>query len=87
MPTGHAAFFVQRVDSTKPLLAHNADKRMNPASTMKLVTTYAALELLGPAHVWKTQALADEGRIERDKVAAALVKYQLDPKKPNPMSV
>ncbi|MDY0013217.1 MAG: pyruvate dehydrogenase (acetyl-transferring), homodimeric type [Rhodocyclaceae bacterium] len=33
------------------------------------------------------KALADEGKIERDKVAAALVKYQLDPSKPNPMSV
>jgi len=28
---------------------------MNPASTMKLVTTYAALELLGPTFVWKTE--------------------------------
>ncbi|WP_323000571.1 pyruvate dehydrogenase (acetyl-transferring), homodimeric type [Denitromonas sp.] len=33
------------------------------------------------------KALADEGKIEREKVAAALVKYQLDPSKPNPMSV
>ncbi|MCK9261464.1 MAG: pyruvate dehydrogenase (acetyl-transferring), homodimeric type [Azoarcus sp.] len=33
------------------------------------------------------KALADEGSIERDKVAAALVKYNLDPSKPNPMSV
>ena len=33
------------------------------------------------------KALADEGRIEREKVAAALVKYNLDPAKPNPMSV
>ena len=33
------------------------------------------------------KALADEGKIERDKVAAALVKYKLDPSKPNPMSV
>ncbi|HRD35393.1 MAG TPA: pyruvate dehydrogenase (acetyl-transferring), homodimeric type [Rhodocyclaceae bacterium] len=33
------------------------------------------------------KALADEGTIERDKVAAALVKYKLDPSKPNPMSV
>jgi D-alanyl-D-alanine carboxypeptidase len=32
---------------------------MNPASAMKLVTTYAALELLGPAYTWKTEALAD----------------------------
>ena len=33
------------------------------------------------------KALADDGLIERDKVAAALVKYNLDPSKPNPMSV
>jgi len=33
------------------------------------------------------KALADEGTIEREKVAAALVKYNLDPNKPNPMSV
>jgi pyruvate dehydrogenase E1 component len=33
------------------------------------------------------KALADEGKIEREKVAAALVKYKLDPAKPNPMAV
>ena len=33
------------------------------------------------------KALADNGEIEREKVAAALVKYKLDPSKPNPMSV
>ncbi|RTL23270.1 MAG: pyruvate dehydrogenase (acetyl-transferring), homodimeric type [Rhodocyclaceae bacterium] len=33
------------------------------------------------------KALADDGVIGRDKVAAALVKYNLDPNKPNPMSV
>src|SRR2546427_8358842 len=27
---------------------------MTPASVMKLVTTYAALDQLGPAHVWRT---------------------------------
>jgi pyruvate dehydrogenase E1 component len=33
------------------------------------------------------KALADDGAIERDKVAAALLKYKLDPNKPNPMTV
>jgi len=33
------------------------------------------------------KALADEGKIGREIVAAALVKYDLDPSKPNPMSV
>jgi len=33
------------------------------------------------------QALADEGTIDRSKVAAAIAKYGFDPDKPNPMSV
>ncbi|MNT07573.1 Pyruvate dehydrogenase E1 component [compost metagenome] len=33
------------------------------------------------------KALADEGAIGRDKVAEAIKKYNLDPNKPNPMSV
>jgi D-alanyl-D-alanine carboxypeptidase/D-alanyl-D-alanine-endopeptidase (penicillin-binding protein 4) len=37
----------------------NADISVNPASTMKLVTTYAALELLGPNHQWKTEFFTD----------------------------
>jgi D-alanyl-D-alanine carboxypeptidase/D-alanyl-D-alanine-endopeptidase (penicillin-binding protein 4) len=39
---------------TQPMLSLNADRPLNPASTMKLVTTYSALELLGPAFTWKT---------------------------------
>jgi D-alanyl-D-alanine carboxypeptidase/D-alanyl-D-alanine-endopeptidase (penicillin-binding protein 4) len=37
----------------------NADVSVNPASTMKLVTTYAALELLGPNYQWKTEFYTD----------------------------
>ncbi|OAI91963.1 D-alanyl-D-alanine carboxypeptidase/D-alanyl-D-alanine endopeptidase [Pseudomonas putida] len=37
----------------------NADVSVNPASTMKLVTTYAALEMLGPTYQWKTEFYAD----------------------------
>ena len=44
-------------------LRHNATQAFNPASTMKLLTTYAALELLGPTHTWKTEAYAG-GAIE-----------------------
>jgi D-alanyl-D-alanine carboxypeptidase/D-alanyl-D-alanine-endopeptidase (penicillin-binding protein 4) len=38
---------------------YNADISVNPASTMKLVTTYAALELLGPNYQWKTEFFTD----------------------------
>jgi D-alanyl-D-alanine carboxypeptidase/D-alanyl-D-alanine-endopeptidase (penicillin-binding protein 4) len=40
-------------------MAHNAGRPMNPASVMKLVTTFAALELLGPDYRWKTGAYLD----------------------------
>ena len=42
-----------------PRLAHRAQVAMNPASVMKLVTTYAALDLLGPAHTWSTPVYVD----------------------------
>ena len=35
-------------------LNHRGQIPMNPASVMKLVTTYAALDLLGPAYTWNT---------------------------------
>ena len=37
-----------------PRLVHRGQAPMNPASVMKLVTTYAALDLLGPAYTWNT---------------------------------
>ncbi len=37
----------------------NADQLMSPGSIMKLVTTYAALELLGPSYRWDTRFLTD----------------------------
>jgi len=59
IPARGIAIVVQGVDAEQPLISHNARQAMNPASVMKLVTTYAALELLGPAYTWRTEALAD----------------------------
>src|SRR5688500_2880754 len=41
-----------------PRLRHRAEAPVNPASLMKLYTTGAALELLGPAWTWSTPLLA-----------------------------
>ena len=56
VPSSSAALFVQEVGAPRPTVAFNAGAVMNPASTMKLVTTLAALELLGPTFAWKTEA-------------------------------
>lgn len=44
---------------TTPLLSFRANAYMNPASVMKLVTTYAGLELLGPSYTWNTPVYVD----------------------------
>jgi serine-type D-Ala-D-Ala carboxypeptidase/endopeptidase (penicillin-binding protein 4) len=59
LPASSLGVYVQAVDAKKPLISANAERAFSPASTMKLVTTYAALELLGPTFTWKTQAYAD----------------------------
>lgn len=40
-------------------LRHRADEPVNPASVMKLVTTYAAIDLLGPDFTWRTRFYTD----------------------------
>lgn len=59
IPLRSVAIVVHGVDAGQPLISHNSRQAMNPASAMKLVTTYAALELLGPSYSWKTEALTD----------------------------
>jgi D-alanyl-D-alanine carboxypeptidase/D-alanyl-D-alanine-endopeptidase (penicillin-binding protein 4) len=56
VPQSRVAVVVQDLGAARPALSHNAAAAMNPASVMKLVTTFAALELLGPAYRWKTEA-------------------------------
>lgn len=45
--------------ASRPRLAWHTDVPRNPASVMKLVTTYAALDSLGPAWFWKTRIYTD----------------------------
>ncbi|HEX7036192.1 MAG TPA: D-alanyl-D-alanine carboxypeptidase/D-alanyl-D-alanine-endopeptidase [Pseudomonadales bacterium] len=48
------SLWVQEVDAAAPELTHLPDVPRNPASTLKLVTTFAALEALGPGYTWYT---------------------------------
>ncbi len=61
---------VQPVEGDAPVLAFNANIPRSPASTLKLLTTLVALEDLGPAYTWKTEAYTTapihDGRLEGD---------------------
>ncbi|OIR16803.1 D-alanyl-D-alanine carboxypeptidase DacC precursor [mine drainage metagenome] len=59
IPPSAIAVEVREAGRHKPLISINAQRPMNPASTMKLLTTFAALDLLGPAYTWKTEAYID----------------------------
>jgi len=59
--------YVRAVDADRPLLAVAAERPRIPASTIKLVTSIAALDLLGPDHQWHTEV-----RIDGEVVAGTL---------------
>jgi D-alanyl-D-alanine carboxypeptidase/D-alanyl-D-alanine-endopeptidase (penicillin-binding protein 4) len=59
IPLRNVAVVVQALDAAEPVLAHNAEAALNPASVMKLVTSFAALNQLGPGYVWTTELWAD----------------------------
>jgi D-alanyl-D-alanine carboxypeptidase/D-alanyl-D-alanine-endopeptidase (penicillin-binding protein 4) len=54
------------------LVLHNASTGLNPASTMKLVTTHAVLDLLRPQFRWNTSVHL-RGSIQGDVLAGDLV--------------
>ncbi len=54
LPPESLVVVVQEVGSTRTRLGWRADVPVNPASLTKLLTTYAALDLLGPAWTWTT---------------------------------
>ncbi|MBA4142182.1 MAG: D-alanyl-D-alanine carboxypeptidase/D-alanyl-D-alanine-endopeptidase [Nitrosospira sp.] len=72
IPETATAVYVHKIGSAQPLLAINSSAAMNPASVMKLVTTFAGLELLGPAHTWKTEVYAN-GLLNGDTLQGDLV--------------
>lgn len=65
VPPDHVAMVVMPIagrEAAPPKPGHQfawrADASMSPASVMKVVTTYAALDLLGPDYFWKTRLYA-----------------------------
>src|SRR5512147_295426 len=82
VPQSNVAIVVQELGAARPAFSYNATVPMNPASVMKLVTTFAALELLGPAYHWKTEAYATaplrDGVLEGDLVLKGYGDPKLD---------
>ncbi|HEY2187811.1 MAG TPA: D-alanyl-D-alanine carboxypeptidase, partial [Caldimonas sp.] len=72
LPATSFAFDVRPVDADVPLVAYHAERPFLLASTTKVVTSLAALELLGPQHRWRTTAYAT-GPVVGGRLAGDLV--------------
>ena len=70
VPADTLSIHVEDLESGEVVLAWNAGVPRNPASTMKLLTTLVALDVLGPAYRWKTDVFARgeirDGRLDGD---------------------
>jgi D-alanyl-D-alanine carboxypeptidase/D-alanyl-D-alanine-endopeptidase (penicillin-binding protein 4) len=66
------SFYVRDPTQAQPILSFNAEFPRNPASSIKLLTTAAALEILRPSYRWKTRAYAagsvTDGRLDGDLI-------------------
>ncbi|MEP7301309.1 MAG: D-alanyl-D-alanine carboxypeptidase/D-alanyl-D-alanine-endopeptidase [Caldimonas sp.] len=81
VPREAMVVWVEEVGAARPRLVWQPDRAANPASLMKLVTTYAGLELLGPAYTWATPVWL-QGTIGSDGVLTGnlVIKGTGDPK-------
>ncbi|MCC5878112.1 MAG: D-alanyl-D-alanine carboxypeptidase/D-alanyl-D-alanine-endopeptidase [Candidatus Sumerlaeia bacterium] len=72
LSSAHWGILIETVEG-RVLFAHNADRGFTPASTLKIITTAAALDILGPDYTFETKLEAigttdDEGTLHGDLV-------------------
>ena len=59
VPVSHVSMYVRDAGTNEVVLSVGADEPRSPASTIKVLTTFTALDVLGPGYTWKTRALID----------------------------
>ncbi len=72
VPAESLSIYAVDVETGEPVIEWRGDQARNPASTIKLVTTLVALDILGPAYRWRTDVFADgeikNGRLDGDLI-------------------
>jgi len=59
LPENSFSLYVKEIDAQQPLIVLKGNTPRNPASSIKVITTFAALELLGPTYTWQTKFYLD----------------------------
>jgi serine-type D-Ala-D-Ala carboxypeptidase/endopeptidase (penicillin-binding protein 4) len=79
-PQAFSALVLPVTGNGRDRLRYRAETPVNPASVMKLVTTYAAMDMLGPDFQWSTRFFTD-GVIDKGRLRGNLyIKGGGDPK-------
>jgi len=70
IPDSSLSVYVEKLDTGEAVLTWHESQPRNPASVAKLLTTLVALDTLGPAYTWKTEAYLmgelDDGELDGD---------------------
>ena len=80
VPENAVSLYVREVGHSAPLIEHRPRTPMNPASTMKIVTTLVGLDVLKPDFSWKTQFLTNATISGGVLNGALVIKGSGDPK-------
>lgn len=72
IPDRNISILVRDANSDEPVIDLNGDQPRSPASTIKVLTTFVALDSLGPSYTWKTRAYRT-GRLSNGVLAGDLV--------------
>lgn len=80
IPASSVGIYVQDVNAALPLLALGEQRVLNPASTIKLLTTFAALDQLGPAYRWTTEIYANGALQDGVLAGDVIIKGYGDPR-------
>lgn len=72
IPAASLSIYVADLVSGETVLEWRVDEPRNPASTIKLLTTLVALDILGPAYRWRTDVFA-KGKLQGDRLDGDLL--------------
>lgn len=72
IPAASLSIYVADLASGETVLEWRVDEPRNPASTIKLLTTLVALDILGPAYRWRTDVFA-KGELQGDRLNGDLL--------------
>jgi serine-type D-Ala-D-Ala carboxypeptidase/endopeptidase (penicillin-binding protein 4) len=80
VPLNAVTLYVREVGSESAIIEHRATSAMNPASTMKIVTTLVGLDLLTPDYKWKTEFLTNAAVTDGVLKGSLIIRGGGDPK-------